>query len=115
MNGKTSLNALSQGVADGEFGHVILLFTEADEVVVDAGLVFPCVIEVEVFRLHIVFRELLTLKFSNVFKESLLLLHGHAPDHNGSVLEQKNFGRVDLSIEVGVVDSFKIGVIMICF
>ena len=95
-----SLDALGQGVGDGEFGHVVLLFAEGDEVVVDSRLVFSGVVEVEVLGLHVVFAEFLGFEFGNLFEETLLLLQCHAPDHHGAVIEKKNFWCVDLGIEV---------------
>lgn len=68
------LDALGQGVGDGEFGHVVLLLAEGDEVVVYPGLVLPGVVEVEVFRLHVVFAELLGFEFGDFFEEALLFL-----------------------------------------
>lgn len=57
------LDGLGEGVGDGEFGHVVFFLAQGDEVVVDAGLVFLCVVEVEIFGLHVVGGELFELEF----------------------------------------------------
>ena len=41
-------------MGDCQFRHVSFFFAEGDEVVVDAGLVFAGVVEVEVFGLDVV-------------------------------------------------------------
>ena len=92
--------ALCQGVGNGEFGHVVLLLAEGDEVVVYSGLVFSCVVEVEVFRLHVVCAEFLGFELGNLFEETLFFLKCHAPDHNGTVVEEKDFWSVDFGVEV---------------
>ena len=68
------LDALCEGMGDGEFCHVILLFAEGDEVVVDPRLVLPRVVEVEVLGLHVVGAEFLGFEFRDFFQETLFLL-----------------------------------------
>ncbi len=97
------LDALGQGVRDGEFGHVVLLLAEADEVVVDARLVLARVVEVEVLDLHVVGREFLGREFGDVFQEALFLGGCHAPDDDGAVFEEEDFRGVDLGVEVECV------------
>lgn len=94
------LDALGQGVRDGEFGHVVLLLAQADEVVVDARLVLARVVEVEVLDLHVVGGEFLGREFGDVFEEALFLRGGHAPDYDGAVFEEEDFRGVDLGVEV---------------
>ena len=94
------LYALCKGMGNGEFGHVVLLLAEGDEVVVYPGLVFPCVVEVEVFRLHIVCAEFFGFEFGNLFEETLFFLKCHSPDHNSTVVEEKDFWSVDFGVEV---------------
>ena len=93
-------DALGQGVADGEFGHVVLFFSEADEVIIDPGLIFTRVIEVEVFRLHVVFGEFFVFEFGNIFEKTLFLQQCHSPYDDGAVLKQKYLRGVDLGVEV---------------
>ena len=94
------LDALRQSVGDGEFGHVVLLLAEGDEVIVYPGLVFSCVVEVEVFRLDVVCPEFLGFEFGNLFEKTLFFLKCHAPDHNGTVVKEKDFWSVDFGVEV---------------
>ena len=94
------LDALGQSVGDGEFGHVVLLFAEGDEVVVDPGLVFAGVVEVEILRLHVVLAQFFGFEFGDFFEEALLLLQCHAPDHHGAIIEKKHFWCVHVSVEV---------------
>ena len=94
------LDALGKGVGDGEFGHVVLLLAEGDEVVVDPGLVLARVVEVEVFRLHVVLTEFLGFELGNFLEEALLFLDRHAPDDYGSIIKEKDFRSVDLGVEV---------------
>lgn len=77
------LRALCQCVADGEFGHVIALLAQGDEVIVDSRLVLAGVVEVEFFRLDIIFTQFLLLELGDLFQEALFFLHRHAPydDH----------------------------------
>ena len=94
------LDALGEGVGDGQFGHVVPLLAEGDEVVVDSSLVFSGVVEVEILRLHVVFAELLGLEFGDFFEETLFLLQCHAPDYYGAVIKKKDFWRMDLGVEI---------------
>lgn len=106
-------DALTQGMGDGEFGHVVLLLPQADEIVVDARLVFPRVVEVEVFRLHVPGRQLLALEAGDVVQEALLLRKSHAPDDDGAVVVEEDFGGVDADVEVGrVLMVFLVGVVV---
>ena len=104
-----SLDALGQGVGDGEFGHVVFLFAERDEIVVDAGLVLAGVIKIEVFRLHVVLGELLRFEFGEFFEETRFMGEGHAPDDDGAIFEEEDFGGVDLGVEVKGVGSGGLG------
>ena len=98
-------HALREGVGDGEFDHVIAFFTEGDEVVVDAGLVFFRVVEVEGFRLDVFGGELLELEFGEFGEEARFLWEGHAPYYDGAVFEEEDLGGGDVGVEVfgGVV------------
>ena len=87
-------------MGDGELGHVVLLLAEGDEVVVDSSLVLSGVVEVEVFRLHVVFAEFLGFEFGDFFEEALFLLQCHAPDYHGSVVKKKDFWRMDLCVKI---------------
>lgn len=64
-------------------------FLEADEVILDASLVFANIVKVEVLNLHLIFRQFLTFKFGNVIEEMLLLLQIYAPYHSSSVLKEE--------------------------
>lgn len=81
------LDALRESMADRQFVHVVLLLSETDEVVVYPRLVLPRVVEVEIFRLHVVLGQLLGLEFRYVFQKALFLRHGHAPDDDSTILE----------------------------
>ena len=94
------LDALGQGVRDGQLGHVVLLLPQRDEVVVDARLVLARVVEVEVLRLDVRGRELLGLEARDFGQEGGFLLGRHAPDHHGAVLEEEDFGGVHVGVEV---------------
>ena len=94
------LDGLGQRMRDGELGHVIFLVAQADEVVVDARLVFARVVEVEVFGLHVVRAELLGFEFGDFFQEALLLVEGHAPDDDSAVFEEEDFGGVYFGVKV---------------
>lgn len=96
------LDTLRQGVADSELGHIVLLVSQADEIIVYARLVFSGIIEVEVFLLDIVNTQLLCLEFRNVFEKSLLLSYGHTPYHNGAIVEQEYFGCMDMGVKIWV-------------
>lgn len=99
---QTRLDALAQGMADGQFGHVILLLAQADEVVVDARLVLARVVEVEVFRLDVCRGQFFRLEFGDVVQEPFFLREGHAPDDDGAVVEEEDFWGVDAGVEVQV-------------
>ena len=90
-------------MADRELGHVIPLFPQGNEIVVYPRLVLARVIEVEVLRLHVVGRQLLRLELGYIFQKALLVRKRHAPDHHRAVLEEEDFGSVDMSVEVRVV------------
>lgn len=94
-------DALAQGVRDGEFEHVVLLLSQTDEIVVDARLVFPRVVKVEVFRLHVSGCQFLALEAGDFVQEALLLGESHAPDDDSAVVVEEDFGGVDADVEVG--------------
>ena len=101
---EAGLDALAQGVADGELGHVVLLLAQRDEVVVDARLVLARVVKVEVFRLDVGGREgLAGGEFGYVVQEARFLREGHAPDDDGAVVEEEDFGGVDAGVEIEAV------------
>ena len=102
-------------MADGQLGHVVFLLAEADEVVVDAGLILAGVVKVEVFRLHVLFGQLLAFELGDVFEETLLVLQRHAPDHHGAIFKEEHLGGVDLRVEIGVGFSFGVGRLMAGF
>ena len=54
-------------MGDGEFGHVVLLLAQGDEIVVDPGLILARVVEVEVLSLHVVGAELLGFELGDLF------------------------------------------------
>lgn len=87
-------------MADGKLGHVVLLLAQADEVVVYPRLVLAGVVEIEIFRLHVVFGELFVFEFRNVFQEPLFLLQCHAPYDHSTVLEEEDFWRMHLRVEI---------------
>jgi hypothetical protein len=97
------LDALSQGVGDGQFRHVVVLLAQGDEVVVYSCLVLARIVEVEAFRLHVVFRKLLILELRYLLQKALLVAEGHAPYHHDAVVEEKHFGCMHLCIKVGRV------------
>lgn len=98
---ETCLHTLAQGVAYREFGHVILLLPEGDEIVVDAGLVLARVVEVEVLRLDVGWGEgLAGGELGDVGYEACFLRGGHAPDDDGAVVEEEDLGCVDACVEV---------------
>jgi hypothetical protein len=87
-------------MADSKLRHVILLVPQTDEVIVYPRLVLPCIVEVEVFRLDIVFGQFLHLKLRHLFEKAVLLLQCHAPYDNGPVAEQKYLRRVNFGVKV---------------
>ena len=96
------LDALGEGVRDGEFGHVILLLAQGDEVVVDARLVLARVVKVEVFDLDVGWGEFLGFVARDFGEEVRFLLRRHAPDHHRAVLEEEDFGRVHVRVKIQV-------------
>lgn len=108
---EAGLDALAQRVADGEFGHVVLLLAQGDEVVVDARLVLARVVEVEVLRLDVGGREgFAGGELGYVVQEARFLRRGHAPDDDGAVVEEEDFGGVDAGVEVDGVFVAEMGV-----
>ena len=61
-------------MGDGEFGHVVFFLAEGDEIIVDASLILPGIIEIKIFRLHIVIAKFLGFELRNLFQETLFLL-----------------------------------------
>jgi len=94
------LDALGQGVGNGQLGHVVFPVAQGDEVVVDAGLVFARVVEVEVLGLDVVGGEFFGFELGDFGEEALFLGEGHAPDYDGAVVEEEDFGCVDGCVEV---------------
>lgn len=109
---EAGLDALAQRVADGEFGHVVLLLAQGDEVVVDARLVLARVVEIEVFRLDVLPREGFARgEFRDVGEEAGLLRRGHTPDYHCAVVEEEDLGCVDAGVEVEGISFFWIVVV----
>lgn len=94
------LDALGQSVRDGQLGHVIPLLAQGDEVVVDAGLVLPRVVEVEVLGLDVGGQEGILLESGDVAQELRFLGEGHAPYDDGPVGEEEDLGDMDGGIKV---------------
>ena len=94
-------------MADRELGHVIPLLAQGDEVVVDSRLVFARVVEVELFRLDVVFVQFFLLEFGDFFEEALFFFHRHAPYYDDAVFEEEDFGDVDGGVEVGFYGAFR--------
>ena len=63
----SNLDALSEGMTDCQFRHVILFFPKTYEVIVNPSLILPCIVEIEIFRLYIIFTKLFLLKLCQVF------------------------------------------------
>ena len=108
------LDRLGQCVRDGEFGHVILLIAEGDEVVVDAGLVLGRVVEVEILGLDVPRGEFLALEAGERGEEGGLLRGSHTPEDNRAVGEEEDFGDVDGGVEVGGVGEIGLGMCLVC-
>jgi hypothetical protein len=98
--GHTDLDTLSQGMRDGKLGHVVVLVSQRDKVIVYPRLVLPRVVKVKVLRLHVVGGKLLQLKLGNLLEEPRLLGLGHAPYDDDAVVKQEHLGRVHLDVKV---------------
>jgi hypothetical protein len=88
-------------VGDGQLGHVVALVAERDEIVVDAGLVLVRVVEVELFRLDVVGRQLFDFELCNLGEEALLLGGRHAPYYYDAIVKEEHLGRVHGDVKVG--------------
>lgn len=104
------LCALRQSMADGQLGHIIPLLPQRDEVIVDARLILPRVVEIELLGLNIVFAQLLHLEFRDFLQKALLLFQRHAPYYHDPVLEQEHFRDMHTGVEVGRDGALKDGV-----
>ena len=76
-----------------KLGHVVILFAQRDEVVVDSCLVFSSVVEIETFCLHIILSKLLALELCNLLENALLVSERHAPDHDDAVVDYRRSSR----------------------
>ena len=98
---QTYLCTLRKSMADRKLGHIIPLLPQRDKVIVYPRLVLPRIIKVELFRLNVIFAQLLLLELRYLLKKALFFLQRHAPDYHNAVLEEEHLRYVDCGVEVG--------------
>ena len=101
----THLRTLRQRMTNSQFRHIIPLLPQTNKIIINPRLILPCIIEIELLRLHIIFPQFLLLEFRYLFQETLFFFERHAPDYHDAVFEEEDFGDVDCGVEVGQHDA----------